>query len=402
MSEKDKIKDFFKSNVIIDEQELDKVLSFKPDTLIGIDKISGDRFKEHNINTIADLASLHPDKPPKMDEILPQVMSKWIKIGRLVEKAVNEQLKKQKKLIMVGLDNGGKSSILAVLQDKFSIIKDLLPTRGVHREKLDFFGYPIISWDLGGQIQYRENLYFTKPELFFTEVDLVLYVIDTQDSERFSETASYFRQLLKSFEELKEQPAIIVVLNKSDQDVRKTLQWQKNVAAIKNKIELVLSDVGGFSVKYCDTTIFQKETVMQMFSTALSEVSETSEIIEHILEEFALQIEAKAISLISMDGLIFGNYVKSDTDEMLVNNSALLLQALSNFHTSIGLVREKSIELNLPENDYTIRGEKLFDYSNLQIPVYLWVLTDTMGKNNLEEHIEFFASQLVPLINLFI
>lgn len=402
MSGKDKIKDFFKSNVLISEEEIEKVLSFKPDTLIGIDKISGDRLKGHNIATIADLASLHPEKPPKMDEILPQVMSKWIKIGRLVEKAVNEQLKQQKKLIMVGLDNGGKSSILAVLQDKFSIIKDLLPTRGVHREKLDFFGYPIISWDLGGQIQYRENLYFTKPELFFTEVDLVLYVIDTQDSERFSETASYFRQLLKSFEELKEQPAIIVVLNKSDQDVRKTLQWQKNVAAIKNKIELVLSGMEGFSVKYCDTTIFQKETVMQMFSTALSEVSETSEIIEHILEEFALQIEAKAISLISMDGLIFGNYVKSDTDEMLVNNSALLLQALSNFHTSIGLVREKTIELNLPDNDYTIRGEKLFDYSNLQIPVYLWVLTDIMGKSSLEEHIEFFSSQLVPLINLFI
>jgi GTPase SAR1 family protein len=92
-------------------------------------------------------------------------------------------------------------------------IKSLLPTRGVKREKLDFFGYPIISWDLGGQVQYREKLYFNRPELFFTEVDLVLYVVDTQDTERFVEAANYFRQVLKALNELNEIPPVLVVLS---------------------------------------------------------------------------------------------------------------------------------------------------------------------------------------------
>ncbi|MFX0074311.1 MAG: ADP-ribosylation factor-like protein, partial [Candidatus Hermodarchaeota archaeon] len=178
------IKDFFKSSVMLNE--LDEVLKFKPDTLIGIDQISSEKLVENNVNNIEELAHLSLDALPDIKEIPPSVLVKWVKIAQVLEKAIKEKIKSHKKLLMIGLDNGGKTSILAVLQDKFSIIKSLLPTRGVKREKLDFFGYPILSWDLGGQVQYREKLYFNRPELFFTEADLVLYVIDTQDNDRFA------------------------------------------------------------------------------------------------------------------------------------------------------------------------------------------------------------------------
>ena len=394
----DKIKDFFKSNVIF--EEVAEVLTFKPETLIGVDKISSDKLIENGINTIQELADLDSEAPPEIPDVLPQMVSKWIKVSQVVEKTVKEQMKIQKKLLMIGLDNGGKSSILAVIQDKFSIIKNLLPTRGVKRERLDFFGFPIISWDLGGQVQYRENLYFNKPELFFAEADLVLYVIDSQDPERFAESAAYFREVMEILKKLEEKPEILVVLHKSDQDVRKTLQWQKNVTSVKNKINLIADEYDRFEVDFFDTTIFQKETIMQMFSLALKKVSETSEIIENILEDFASQIDARAISLISMDGLIFGSYVRNETDEMLVNNTALLLQTLSNFHCSIGLQRENTISLDFPINNFTIRGEQLYKYSDLEIPVYLWLLAEEVSK--LDTKIDFFRDQLVPLINLFL
>ncbi len=190
------------------------------------------------------------------------------------------------------------------------------------------------------------------------------------------------------------------MLSKSDQDIRKTLQWQQNVTSIKNKFNSIIADYEDFDVDYCDTTVFQRETIMQMFSVALKKVSDTSEIIEHILEEFTHQVDAKASSLVSMDGLIFGSYTGSDTDEMLVNNTALLLQTLSNFYNSIGLIREKSIKLELPLNGFTIRGEKLFEYSELQIPVYLWMLSQ--NPELLEGKIDYFKEQLLPLINLFL
>jgi len=392
------IKDFFKRNVLINE--IDEVLRFKPDSLIGVDKVSSDHLIAEGVKTIEDLANLSVANLPEMKEILPSMLQKWVKIAQVIRNAVKEKLKRHKKILMIGLDNGGKSSILAVVQDKYSIIKSMLPTRGVKREKLDFFGYPIISWDLGGQTQYIEKLYFNRPELFFTEADILLYVIDTQDPDRFPEAANYFREVLKVLIELKENPAVLIVLSKSDQDVRKTLQWQQNVTTIRNKFDKIVDEFKEFKADYCDTTVFQKETIMQMFSEALKKVSDTSEIIENILEDFTHQVEAKAASLLSMDGLIFGSYTGTDTDEMLVNNTALLLQTLSNFYNSVGLIREKSIRLDLPLNGFTIRGEKLFEYSDLQIPVYLWALVEEPEK--LEGKLGYFKEQLLPLINLFL
>lgn len=392
------IKDFFKSNVIF--SELDEVLRLKPETMIGIDKVSSDKLVENNIKTVEDLANLSVDNLPEIEDLLPKIFRKWVKIAQVLQKAVKEQLRRHKKLLMIGLDAAGKTSILAVIQDKFSIIKSLLPTRGVKREKLDFFGYPIVSWDLGGQIVYREKLYFNRPELFFTDADILLYVIDSQDLERLAESANYFREVLKVLEKLGEQPKILIILSKSDPDIRKTLQWQKNVESIRNKFDKIADEYKQFTVDYCDTSIFQRETIMQMFSIALKKVSETSEIIENILEDFTSQVEGKASSLVSMDGLIFGSYTKTSTDEMLVNNTALLLQTLSNFYSSIGLIREKSISLDLPLNGFTIRGEKLFEYSDLHIPVYLWLVSE--NPELLQGKIDYFRTQLLPLINLFL
>jgi len=392
------IKDFFKRSVII--SELDEALKFKPDTLIGIDKISSEKLIDNNVNNIEELAHLSLESLPNIKEIPNKVLTKWVKIAQVLEKAIKEKTRSHKKLLMIGLDNGGKTSILAVLQDKFSIIKSLLPTRGVKREKLDFFGYPILSWDLGGQVQYREKLYFNRPELFFTEADLILYVIDTQDSDRFAETANYFRQVLKVLKDLDEFPPIIVVLSKSDQDIRTSLEWQNNVSAIKNKFNNIVKEHEKTTISYSDTTIYQRETIMQMFSEALKLVSETSEIIENILEDFTSTIEGKASSLISMDGLIFGTYTSSDIDEALLNNTALIMLTLSNFHNSIGLTREPSMSLDFPLNGFTIRGEKLFEYSELKIPVYLWLLSENIDL--LYEKIDYFKQQLLPLINLFL
>jgi len=392
------IKDFFKSSIIINE--IDEALKFKPNSLIGIDQISSEKLIEHNIKNIEALAKVPLDNLPKIEEIPINILTKWVKIAQVLEKAIREKLRAHKKLLMIGLDNGGKTSILAVLQDKYSIIKSLMPTRGVKRERLDFFGYPILSWDLGGQVQYREKLYFNKPELFFTEADLILYVVDTQETERFTESANYFRQVLKALKQLNEFPPILVVLSKSDQDVRTSLEWQNNVSTIKSKFNHIVGEFDKMTISYSDTTIYQKETIMQMFSEALKKVSETSEIIENILEDFTHTIEGKAASLISMDGLIFGNFTDSETDTALLNNTALIMQTLSNFHSSIGLIREPSMTLNFPLNGFTIQGEKLFEYSELNIPVYLWVLSENVEL--LYEKIDYFKQQLLPLINLFL
>ena len=111
------IKDFFKRSVII--SELDEALKFKPDTLIGIDKISSEKLIDNNVNNIEELAHLSLESLPSIKEIPNKVLTKWVKIAQVLEKAIKEKTRTHKKLLMIGLDNGGKTSILAVLQDKF-------------------------------------------------------------------------------------------------------------------------------------------------------------------------------------------------------------------------------------------------------------------------------------------
>jgi len=46
-------------------------------------------------------------------------------------------------------------------------------------------------WDFGGQIDHREE-YLKEPEKYFFGINLVIYVIDIQDTERYDESIEYF------------------------------------------------------------------------------------------------------------------------------------------------------------------------------------------------------------------
>ena len=80
------IKDFFKSSVILNE--LDEVLKFKPDTLIGIDQISSEKLLENNVKNIEELAHLSLESLPIIKEIPNNVLIKWVKIAQVLEKAI--------------------------------------------------------------------------------------------------------------------------------------------------------------------------------------------------------------------------------------------------------------------------------------------------------------------------
>jgi hypothetical protein len=56
--------------------------------------------------------------------------------------------------------------------------------------------------------------------------------------------------------------------------------------------------------------------------------------------------------------------------------------------------------LDFPLNGFAIRGEKLFEYSELKISVYLWLLSGNVDL--IYEKIDYFKQQLLPLINLFL
>ena len=102
------------------------------------------------------------------------------------------------KILLAGLQNSGKTSILLALQKKYSHIGSLKPTIGVERTGIDILGYNIKVWDLGGQEEFREK-YFEKKDEYFTETDILFYVVDTLDFRKYYEALTYYLKIVEVF-----------------------------------------------------------------------------------------------------------------------------------------------------------------------------------------------------------
>nr|MDO8118608.1 ADP-ribosylation factor-like protein [Candidatus Sigynarchaeota archaeon] len=203
--EKDFDKDLrplFKGNVRIDSKALKKVLDLGVDALQGMDPKSKDLLVEKGIKTIYDLSQVIPEQL-SLDQTF---LKKWSRKAKIICNYVENPLTKRK-LMLVGLDFAGKTSLLSVLKKDYSIIQELMPTKGAQRDNVEFFGIPIVVWDLGGQHLYRmEYIDEKKSKLFFSDTDVVFFVIDVQDEKRYPEAIAYYNQMLKAYVNLGEEP----------------------------------------------------------------------------------------------------------------------------------------------------------------------------------------------------
>ena len=120
--------------------------------------------------------------------------------------------KRQKKnrevrLLLLGLDNAGKSTVLNSIIGED--VGDVQPTFGFQIKSFVSHGALINFWDVGGQESFRP---FWKN--YFERTDGIIWVIDGSDAERFPEHIAEFTQLLH--ESFLLMSSILVLVNKSD------------------------------------------------------------------------------------------------------------------------------------------------------------------------------------------
>ncbi|XP_066984224.1 ADP-ribosylation factor-like protein 5B isoform X2 [Macrobrachium rosenbergii] len=111
------------------------------------------------------------------------------------------------KIVMVGLDNAGKTTILYQLL--MNEVVHTSPTIGSNVEEVVWKNLHFIMWDLGGQESLRSawNTYYTNTEF-------VIVVIDSTDRERLSITREELYKML-AHEELS-RAAVLIYANKQD------------------------------------------------------------------------------------------------------------------------------------------------------------------------------------------
>jgi len=114
---------------------------------------------------------------------------------------------KEARILVLGLDNAGKTTILKKLSEED--ITHIMPTQGFNIKSLVHEGFKLNVWDIGGQKTIRP--YWSN---YFESTDALVFVIDSSDRRRLEESGSELNELLQD-DRLAGIP-LLVFANKQD------------------------------------------------------------------------------------------------------------------------------------------------------------------------------------------
>ena len=130
-------------------------------------------------------------------------------MGFMLSKVFNSLFgNKEVRILILGLDNAGKTTILYRLQADEPI--ETIPTIGFNVETLQYKNIKFQVWDLGGQTSIRPYW-----RCYYPNTDAIIFVVDSVDTDRFVTARSELMAMLQE-EELKDA-ILLVFANKQDQ-----------------------------------------------------------------------------------------------------------------------------------------------------------------------------------------
>ncbi|KAK3300263.1 ADP-ribosylation factor family-domain-containing protein [Chaetomium fimeti] len=130
---------------------------------------------------------------------------------------------KEMRILMVGLDAAGKTTILYKL--KLGEVVTTIPTIGFNVETVEYRNIQFTVWDVGGQDKIRPLW-----RHYFQNTQGIIFVVDSNDRERVTEAREELQRMLNE-DELRDA-LLLVFANKQD------LPNAMSVAEITDKLGL--------------------------------------------------------------------------------------------------------------------------------------------------------------------
>lgn len=258
------------------------------------------------------------------------------------------------KIIVSGLDNAGKTSILTALDKKYDFAKDVVqlkPTIRVEYHKMNFLRNHCIIWDMGGQETYRD-IYINYQDVYFDATDLLIYVIDIQDPDRFNNSLEYLNAILSFFSESEMDVPIIITFHKFDPELKANEEILANIKKLRDKI---LNDYSNFNILFQQSSIYDIISIIQLVSYGLSvfdrKFFQLSELLEYYLKIFNTQ----ALIVFDRNGIIISEFYNDIEPEVYVE----LLESIKEHLFLLKRMDEEKTEGNF---DFTSSEGKLFSY----------------------------------------
>ncbi|CAL1529688.1 unnamed protein product [Lymnaea stagnalis] len=151
-------------------------------------------------------------------------------MGLLFSKIWSLFTNEEHKMIIVGLDNAGKTTIL--YQFLMNEVVHTSPTIGSNVEEVVWKNIHFLMWDIGGQESLRASW-----NTYYTNSEFIIMVIDSTDRERLSITKEELYKML-AHEDLR-KAAVLIYANK--QDIKgcmspAEISQQLNLTAVKDHV----------------------------------------------------------------------------------------------------------------------------------------------------------------------
>lgn len=100
--------------------------------------------------------------------------------------------KEEVSILVVGLDNSGKTTIINQLKSEEAKSLDIVPTIGFSVEKFKSSSLAITAFDMSGQGRYR-----TLWEQYYKECQGIIFVVDSSDKIRMVVAKDEFERMIK-------------------------------------------------------------------------------------------------------------------------------------------------------------------------------------------------------------
>jgi small GTP-binding protein len=292
------------------------------------------------------------------------------------------------KVVIAGLDNAGKTSILTALDKKYDFHKDIIsltPTIRVEYHATEFLRNKTVFWDMGGQKKYRE-LYEDKKDLYFAGTDLLLYVIDIQDGSRFDTSLSYLDMILQNFLNQKLEVPLIIAFHKFDPDIRNI---EKVILDVNELREVIINKYPSFKILFQQTSIYDIISIVQLISYGLSVFDEKFFELSELLEKYLEIFNCKSLIIFDKNGIIISEFYSSIIEPRIYSE---FLESIKEHLFLLKRMQEESYEA---ESNFSIIGDQLLSYLHkLEISDQSFFASVIIKESNKEVFLENFSDFL--------
>ncbi|CAF0755798.1 unnamed protein product [Brachionus calyciflorus] len=167
--------------------------------------------------------------------------------------------KKDFNILVIGLDNSGKSTILNNLKTKDTKVATINPTVGFNQEKINFQSVNFNFFDMSGQSRYR-SLW----EHYYKESNAIIFVIDSSDRMRFVVSNEELADVVNHAEIKNKDIPLLILANKKD------VKGAASENEIKNELEI--NRIKGRNCKVYSTNGLSGEGINEALEWLASEM----------------------------------------------------------------------------------------------------------------------------------